>query len=55
MSIFFLLSSIKADGITRPLLEKIGVNVDQLRERPALGAGAPPENPRRRRRSAALK
>ncbi len=44
----------QGEGITRPLLEKIGANVDQLRAQSAFRAGAPPENPRSRRRSAAL-
>ena len=34
-------------GVARPLLEKMGATVDQLRDRLRAGTGAPPENPRR--------
>ena len=44
----------QSEGITRPLLEKIGANVDQLRDTAAHRAGAPPENPWRRRRPASV-
>ena len=44
----------QGEGITRPLLEKLGANVDQLRDRLRCRVGTPPKNPRRCGRCASL-